>query len=431
MELRLIGDAGTGKTSSLLRYVQNFDNAIMISHTTTAAGELLSRMKRLLKDVERRKKITVRTLHSLTCSIYYRNDSLFRDLFKNTDRAGGIEAMRARFCKMKGLQYTPDPYTTDQGKRFFSIYSKAINTSYPEIPDLPEKDLEMIMDYEEFKLQHGYLDYEDMLKWAVDKPDFLPECSLLVVDEAQDLSPLQLKIVKAIEADATIVAGDELQAIFSFQGSEPELFVNMQYRTRILEKTYRIPKTVWDFAGRIVENQLRRKRAKAVKEGGKVKLCKPMSLSEIARFVSTLEQDGKKMLLLVRHNIDVIRLSSLLHTHDVEHDLAKEGLDEGRLILDTIHATKGMEADRVVLVDGVRTGQDDKKRRVREDDEEARVWYVGATRAKDELIIVPLRDEKVEHFVTPIAEEFVEEEAVSSAAAKIRTGLKAAIMSKW
>jgi len=45
MKLKLIGDAGTGKTYTLLRYAQTFEKSIVLSHTTAAVREFLSRMK--------------------------------------------------------------------------------------------------------------------------------------------------------------------------------------------------------------------------------------------------------------------------------------------------------------------------------------------------------------------------------------------------
>jgi superfamily I DNA/RNA helicase len=52
-------------------------------------------------------------------------------------------------------------------------------------------------------------------------------------------------------------------------------------------------------------------------------------------------------------------------------------------ILSTIHASKGLEADNVVLLNGMSDRVYNKL-----DDNEYRVWYVGVTRARKELRIV-------------------------------------------
>jgi DNA helicase-2/ATP-dependent DNA helicase PcrA len=63
-----------------------------------------------------------------------------------------------------------------------------------------------------------------------------------------------------------------------------------------------------------------------------------------------------------------------------------EKLTQSRIILSTIHGAKGGEADNVLLMGGItrkiKEGYD------RDPDAEWRVWYVGATRAKNRLVIV-------------------------------------------
>ena len=60
-----------------------------------------------------------------------------------------------------------------------------------------------------------------------------------------------------------------------------------------------------------------------------------------------------------------------------------------RVRVDTIHASKGGQADRVILLTDMaqRTHAESLER----PDDEARVWYVGCTRAREELTIVAPR----------------------------------------
>ena len=58
--------------------------------------------------------------------------------------------------------------------------------------------------------------------------------------------------------------------------------------------------------------------------------------------------------------------------------------------VETIHAVKGEEEDVVVLVNNI-TGRTEQEERENED-EERRVWFVGATRAREKLIITQLDD---------------------------------------
>ena len=67
---------------------------------------------------------------------------------------------------------------------------------------------------------------------------------------------------------------------------------------------------------------------------------------------------------------------------DLERQIKTYGLDMGHVTVSTVHAIKGGEADTVILLRNITTGVENN-----EEDEERRVWYVGATRAKEKLII--------------------------------------------
>ena len=68
----------------------------------------------------------------------------------------------------------------------------------------------------------------------------------------------------------------------------------------------------------------------------------------------------------------------------------KEKLDEEpRVQLSTIHAAKGGECENVILVlDNTNKIRKSTERNIKKKDEEHRVWYVGATRAKQNLYLL-------------------------------------------
>jgi ATP-dependent helicase/nuclease subunit A len=82
------------------------------------------------------------------------------------------------------------------------------------------------------KKSERLLDFEDMLAQAADvlsRPEararLAGRIDLVMVDEFQDTSPVQLEVVLALSslAERTVWVGDEKQAIFGFQGSDPAL----------------------------------------------------------------------------------------------------------------------------------------------------------------------------------------------------------------
>ncbi len=110
-------------------------------------------------------------------------------------------------------------------------------------------------DYEDLKKQRSLLDFEDLIAktadlltrdgvgaWVHYKLD--QGIDHILVDEAQDTSPVQWEVIKSLAEDfhsgssarevrRTIFAvGDEKQSIYSFQGAKPERFAAERIRTK-------------------------------------------------------------------------------------------------------------------------------------------------------------------------------------------------------
>jgi len=86
--------------------------------------------------------------------------------------------------------------------------------------------------YQLFKAQRGLMDFVDQEKQVldiIDLPDvssaLAQELDLLMVDEFQDTSPIQLGVFMKLSelAKQTVWVGDVKQAIYGFRGSDPEL----------------------------------------------------------------------------------------------------------------------------------------------------------------------------------------------------------------
>jgi len=87
-------------------------------------------------------------------------------------------------------------------------------------------------DYRRYKNQRGLVDFTDMevqVDALLDQPEVCeilrPEVSILMVDEFQDTSPIQLSIFMKLAQIArhTIWVGDPKQSIYGFRGAEPAL----------------------------------------------------------------------------------------------------------------------------------------------------------------------------------------------------------------
>ena len=75
--------------------------------------------------------------------------------------------------------------------------------------------------------------------------ELAPKLEVVFIDEAQDLSPLQWKMVHLLQANAkeVFVAGDDDQAIFRYAGADVDYFIGLQGSVTVLDQSYRIPAT--------------------------------------------------------------------------------------------------------------------------------------------------------------------------------------------
>ncbi|MDW7972872.1 MAG: ATP-dependent helicase [Thermodesulfovibrio sp.] len=98
--------------------------------------------------------------------------------------------------------------------------------------ELDEKTFEIYKKYEEEKKQRNLLDFDDLLLKTLDlinNKTIPPLFSYIIVDEFQDINKIQYEIIKGIlkEDGSLSVFGDPDQAIYSFRGSEIDLFLNL------------------------------------------------------------------------------------------------------------------------------------------------------------------------------------------------------------
>jgi superfamily I DNA/RNA helicase len=106
----------------------------------------------------------------------------------------------------------------------------------------------------EYKAKIEKVDFVDMIEM------FINNCTprhldVLIVDEAQDLTPLQWKMVAKMAQYSEVVwlAGDDDQAIHRWTGVDVKQFIRMSENRIILDQSYRLPRRVFEVGERIVK----------------------------------------------------------------------------------------------------------------------------------------------------------------------------------
>lgn len=80
-----------------------------------------------------------------------------------------------------------------------------------------------------------------------------PASKLLIIDEAQDLTPLQWDMaeVLASTSEEVLIAGDDDQSIYGFSGTNVKDFINSAPNRMVLSQSYRLPRKVWDLSRQV------------------------------------------------------------------------------------------------------------------------------------------------------------------------------------
>lgn len=253
--------------------------------------------------------------------------------------------------------------------------------------------------------EEGAVDFSGLIHQAVailDKGRFISPWKHILVDEFQDISPQRAALLAALRQQnkrATLFAvGDDWQAIYRFTGAEMTLTTAFHHYFGVgdrcmLDTTYRFNDRIGDIANRFVQqnpHQLRKPLNSLIKGSKKAAGLLPQEqLEPLLNKLSGYVKTDERVLLLARYH----------HLRPDVLDKAKTRWPKLNLDFMTIHASKGQEADFVILL-GLQAGKEGFPAEAREsvieqgllpqpedfpDAEERRLAYVALTRARQQV----------------------------------------------
>ena len=236
----VLAGAGTGKTRVLTRRIAwrldhgdaDARHTLALTFTREAAGELRRRLRRL----GLRQQITSGTFHAVMLAMLRQRATdhgmpspqivasrhrLLREVGAGADAEA--VALEADWCAARGV--SPHGY---------EMAARLANRRPPRSFDTINR---LLAAYDQAKRRRGVIDINDVLVEALALLERDPAFGDAVrwrfrhvhVDEAQDLNPIQHRLIHVLTAaaDDLFLVGDPAQAIYGFNGADPSLLTHV------------------------------------------------------------------------------------------------------------------------------------------------------------------------------------------------------------
>jgi len=257
------------------------------------------------------------------------------------------------------------------------------------------------------------VDFSGLIHQAIiilEKGRFVSPWKHILVDEFQDISPQRAALLSALRAQnkhtSLFAVGDDWQAIYRFSGAQLSLTTAFHHYfgegdRSDLDTTYRFNSRIGEIANRFIQQNPHQlsKPLNSLRSGDKkaVTLLADDQLEPLLDKLSGYAKPDERILVLARYH------------HLKPTALEKAATRWPKLQLDfmTIHASKGQQADYVIVV-GLKEGSDGFPAPAREsvmeeallpvpedfpDAEERRLLYVAITRARHRVWLLFNKEE--------------------------------------
>jgi len=254
----IYGSAGTGKSTYLIdkinyyseKYNLNSKDFILCSFTKTAAKVLSNKSNIKIKHIG--------TIHSLC----FQMCKFLPEYVIDNEKLKEFSKKYKYKFNFKNIENSE----TLLGDFYLALYNLAKNKMVTDLKKLYSESekkgnlnqfIKFCDRYEEFKKENNYIDYADMLYNAYNQYDL--NTKVLIVDEAQDLSLLQWKIVYdwALNIPIVIIAGDDDQSIFEWAGARLNGMQEFEHAFNcervVLNKSYRLPVDVFKKSQNLIQ----------------------------------------------------------------------------------------------------------------------------------------------------------------------------------
>lgn len=242
-------------------------------------------------------------------------------------------------------------------------------------------DLQTLADmYAMAKRERNVIDFDDLVVIAAEV--CTPVSGEVIVDEAQDLSTVQVAYVEALAGNNSMTwVGDPYQAVFGFAGVDGGIFDRLVgWESFTLSESFRSSEAVLDAANQLIAPD----RLKSRFPGGVVHV-RHVDFEEQASVVAEMVDDGDVVLARTRDGVNTQCECIEDAGWGVRRNCAQTLLDRG-VDVSTVHSAKGSEWRRVFVIGC----DDDGFNGFEASSEEKRLMYVALTRARESITVLSM-----------------------------------------
>jgi DNA helicase-2/ATP-dependent DNA helicase PcrA len=363
--IQVIAAAGSGKTRTVVELVeerlrQGFarpGRVLLLSFSRKACAEIRARLS-----PDARSAVVVSTFHALAFAWMRRARPV--SIITDTQK----EQFLAEYLRSKDTGGVPVAVLLKNKRAFFQ--------------HMPRLCFDSHRAFACHKRRTGALEFDDLVRGLLrglasgEFEELKDAYDLVVVDEFQDTDAEQLAFLRLLRPRQLVVVGDDYQSIYSFRGSNPEIFLKFGrhfpgVQRFFLTENYRSYRQITDCGNQVIRHARDRLKKRVVSVRG----SRP-SLPASALAL----RPGEESALLPLMNAAVV----LCRSNHRRLSWLRAGLPPDRVL--TIHASKGLEFPFVFL--DVTGGYSSLRGISRVPDEEVRIAYVGLTRAENFLAVM-------------------------------------------
>ncbi len=427
--------AGSGKTRTIVAKITYLithekippENIIVFAFNRKARAEINERLTKITYDdtpLFTRPPAIATTFHAFAYDLLGGKTTIGNNIITEAHENRLLHAI------FKRLNQPPTQDTIDRAKQFITRAEQQYFQDYKKLASQIAKDsshykllrfFEKILTiYHAYLKKHNLINFNQMIAIACQKIEKSPY-EYIFIDEYQDFSLLFLTLIKSLRQkcpDAHLLAvGDDWQAINRFAGSNVEYFQHFEKYfpedcvKLFIPTNYRSGKRIVDNANFFMSRSL--KDYNGCKSGNRLKsqifVCdvnqidlplskipkdQPLDLTKYYFVINEIiaKNPGKSIKILSRNNNLSIKNLSL-------ESFCAPFQNTVNLTFSTIHRSKGLEADIVVLleIDAKKFPAPDKTNELYKIfgdtaetllEDEHRLFYVALTRPKEKLYIL-------------------------------------------